>query len=132
MSDTVKNLGPGSWLHLNPSNRIVLTGGHPQSDAAQQVVVGDIDELIRALRELHLVQTERAALLEEYPADVQCGVPMVHPDESVSPCIRPKSHLIDDSDHCDEHGHRATVLVHQSTIREVRAIQAARDAGLID
>lgn len=63
-----------------------------------------------------------------------CGTPMIHKDKSESRCTLPKNHyvIIEDSDHVDAHGCRATVLVHQSTIREVAEIQRLHDEGLID
>jgi hypothetical protein len=53
-----------------------------------------------------------------------CGTPMVHADQSVSPCTLPKDHFvqIEDSEHIDEHGHSANVLVRQSSIREVARV----------
>jgi hypothetical protein len=58
-----------------------------------------------------------------------CGVPMIHKDGSESPCTQPYRHFvqIEDSDHVDEHGCLAPVLVHQSTIREVQAVQRWRN-----
>lgn len=61
----------------------------------------------------------------------RCKVPMVHPDKTESRCILHWDHQRDDSDHIDIHGHRATVLVHQSTIREARAVREARERGEI-
>jgi hypothetical protein len=64
-----------------------------------------------------------------YSETLTCGTPMTHPDKSVSYCTLPKDHYItvEDSDHCDEHGHTARVLVRQATIREVAAITSARE-----
>jgi hypothetical protein len=56
--------------------------------------------------------------LDDYTA-VRCPTPMVHRDQSRARCVLPVSHLLDDSDHQDEHGCTAPVLIHQSTIREV-------------
>jgi hypothetical protein len=60
---------------------------------------------------------------------VACGVPMTHEDGSVGHCTLPRGHQrqIEDSDHYDEHGCIAAVLISQSTIREVAALQAWRD-----
>ena len=54
----------------------------------------------------------------------RCGTPMVHPDESAGHCTLPKDHYIqiEDSDHYDEHGCIAPVLVHQASIREVERV----------
>jgi hypothetical protein len=54
----------------------------------------------------------------------ECGVLLVHPDESASPCTLPAGHFIqvEDSDHVDEHGCFAPVLVRQSTLREVARV----------
>lgn len=59
---------------------------------------------------------------------------MKHGDGSISPCILGRGHniTVEDSDHVDIHGHHAPVLVHQSTIREVAAVQRQRDEGLSD
>jgi hypothetical protein len=65
------------------------------------------------------------------PDSTRCQVPMVHPDATVAWCIRHKDHLRIDSDHLDEHGHTAPVLVSQSTIREVQRVQDMRDRGEI-
>lgn len=58
--------------------------------------------------------------------ETPCGAPMTHaagdwPAETVGHCTLPKGHQvqIEDSDHYDEHGCLAPVLVHQSTLREV-------------
>lgn len=61
----------------------------------------------------------------------RCLVNMVHPDKSEARCVLHKDHQEDDTDHLDEHGHTAHVLVHQSTIREVRAVSEARERGEI-
>jgi len=93
------------------------------------IEVPDMAKLISALRAADLIAME---VRQVQRVAERCRVHLIHPDESESRCVRPKSHLLDDSDHVDEHGHRAPVLVSQSTIREVKAIQDARDAGLID
>ena len=61
-----------------------------------------------------------------------CGTPMRHPDDTVSPCTLPKNHqvLVEDSDHVDVHGCFAPVLVHQSTLREVRRVAAEYPDGI--
>lgn len=72
------------------------------------------------------------------PEPASCGSPMAHPDgfdrhadgtpvdpdNRTSPCALPKGHYIqiEDSDHYDEHGCIAPVLVRQSTIREVELV----------
>lgn len=58
--------------------------------------------------------------LKNSPA--RCQVPMIHADKSAAQCILHKDHVLNDSDHIDEHMHTAPVLVHQSTINEVRAV----------
>jgi hypothetical protein len=50
-------------------------------------------------------------------------VNMVHPDETKERCVRHQDHVLHDTDHIDVHGHRAPVLVHQSTIEQARALQ---------
>lgn len=52
----------------------------------------------------------------------RCQVDMIHADDTAERCVWHKDHLLDDSDHVDEHGHRAAVLVHQSTIDEAAHI----------
>ena len=52
----------------------------------------------------------------------RCFVHLIHSDKSESRCILHKDHQDNDSDHIDEHGHTAKVLVTQATIREVRAL----------
>ena len=100
---------------------------------AHTVKVPDMDKLISALRAADLIAVEvRQRAVERSPGG-RCQVDLIHPgDDSKSQCTLPKAHLLDDTDHVDEHGHRAPVLVHQSTIRAVQAIQDARDAGLIE
>lgn len=58
-----------------------------------------------------------------------CGTPMRHRNGLVSPCTLPKDHFVqvEDSDHFDECGCSAPVLVHQSAIREVRRVQEWRN-----
>lgn len=58
--------------------------------------------------------------------DDRCLVELVHPDETRARCILDPQHVQDDSDHQDEHGHRAPVLVHQSTVRGAQRLQDAR------
>jgi hypothetical protein len=125
MSDNIKHLSGGLIAYLDSRNVITIDG---EGTLGAGTEVHDVDELVKALRELELVQAERAALMDRYPADVQCDVTMVHSDGFEGHCRLAKRHLVDDSDHQDEHGCRAGVLVHQSTIREVERIQAARDA----
>jgi hypothetical protein len=61
----------------------------------------------------------------------RCRVPLVHRDGSEARCVLRASHQRDDSDHVDEHGHTAPVLVTQATIEDARRVQALRDAGEI-
>ncbi len=62
--------------------------------------------------------------MSEVDLDAFCDTPMAHPDKSVGHCTLPKGHqvLVEDSDHYDEHGCTAPVLVHQSTLREVALV----------
>lgn len=96
------------------------------------IEVPDLDKLVQALRYADLLAAEVRAQVVERTHGGRCQVSLIHRDKSESQCVLPKKHLLDDSDHQDEHGHRAPVLVHQSTIREVKAISDARDAGLIE
>jgi hypothetical protein len=61
-----------------------------------------------------------------------CGTRMIHPDKTAGHCILTKDHEVEveDSDHMDEHGHRAPVLVHQSTIREATRVAAEWPDGI--
>jgi hypothetical protein len=77
--------------------------------------------------DIALRQTQEAS---EYAG--RCQVHLIHEDKTESQCVRLRAHLLDDTDHVDQHGHHAPVLVHQSTILEVKRIQDARDAGLIE
>lgn len=52
----------------------------------------------------------------------RCQVDLIHEDKSAARCILPRTHLLDDSDHVDEHGHHAKVLVTQATLREVERV----------
>ncbi len=52
----------------------------------------------------------------------RCHVHLIHQDKSESRCVLDMSHLDDDSDHLDEHGHHAPVLVSKATIREIQAL----------
>lgn len=83
----------------------------------------------------HMVALDWQALREMTREDAsypdRCKVPMIHPDKTESRCVLHKDHQQDDSDHIDIHGHTAPVLVHQSTLREVRALQEARERGEI-
>ena len=57
---------------------------------------------------------------------VQCGVGMTgHQTHLDSQCVLGKDHVLNDSDHVDEHGCHAPVLVSQATIEEVRRVSAA-------
>lgn len=95
------------------------------------VKVPDMDKLISALRAADLIAVEQRQQAVEREYGGRCRVHLIHEDKSEARCVLPQKHLLDDSDHEDEHGHHAPVLVHQSTIREVQAIQDARNAGLI-
>lgn len=96
------------------------------------IEVPDLDKLIKELRYADLIAAEVRAQAVERTHGGRCQVYLIHEDKSESRCVLPKAHLLDDSDHQDEHGHHAPVLVHQSTIREVQAVQDARSAGLIE
>lgn len=96
------------------------------------IEVPDMDKLIQALRHADLLAAEVRAQAVERTHGGRCQVHLIHRDSSESRCVLPKKHLLDDSDHQDEHGHHAPVLVSQSTIREVQRLQDARDAGLIN
>jgi hypothetical protein len=99
-------------------------------NAMFEVEVDDVDTLRAKLTAAVLVAVEQRQMAAQYTGP--CMVRMIHEDKSEMPCVLQKSHLLDDSDHEDAHGHHAPVLVHQSTIRQVQAIQDARDAGLIE
>jgi hypothetical protein len=86
--------------------------------------------LKRALDQADLIAMEQTQNASQYAG--RCQVRLIHEDKSESQCTRLKIHLLDDTDHRDEHGHTAPVLVRHSTIRQVKAIQDARDAGLIE
>ena len=96
------------------------------------IEIPDKDKLIRELNKADLIAMEVRQQAVERTHGGRCQVHLIHQDRSESRCVLPKAHLLDDSDHEDEHGHHAPVLVSQSTIREVKRIQDARDAGLID
>lgn len=118
-------------VHVTKEGELVLRVVDSEN-YAHEIEVADKDKLIRALNKGDLVAVERrqAAVEREYGG--RCTVPMIHPDKSEAQCVLPRKHLLDDSDHVDEHGHHAPVLVHQSTIRDVQRVQSLRDAGLID
>ena len=66
-----------------------------------------------------------------------CGVRMIHPVgewpvETVDHCTLPKHHevQIEDSNHVDSHGCFAPVLIHQSTLREVRHVSREWPDGI--
>lgn len=96
------------------------------------IEVPDMDKLITALRAADLIAMEVRSQEVERTHGGRCQVMLIHPGGIERRCILPKAHLLDDSDHQDHCGHRAPVLVSQSTIREVQAVQDARNAGLID
>ena len=99
---------------------------------AHEVAVPDLDKLINALRKLDLIAMEVRQAAVERTHGGRCQVHLIHADKSEARCVLPKRHLLDDSDHVDDHGHHAPVLVHQSTIREVQRVQDMRDRGEID
>lgn len=86
------------------------------------IEVPDLDKLIKELRYADLIAAEVRAQAVERTHGGRCQVHLIHEDKSESRCVLAKAHLLDDSDHQDEHGHHAPVLVHQSTIREVQAV----------
>lgn len=54
----------------------------------------------------------------------RCMVNLIHADEPEARCTRHRDHQQNaDSDHVDEHGCTAHVLVHQSSIEEARRWQ---------
>jgi hypothetical protein len=65
-----------------------------------------------------------AALAGSHP----CGKMMTHPDGSEAACVLDGEHKDDGSDHVDEHGHHAKVLVTQATLRAIRGLQDWHDA----
>lgn len=54
----------------------------------------------------------------------QCGTPMKHKDGTVSRCDLDKAHNLSDSDHRDQHGCTAHVLVHQASIADAQRVAA--------
>lgn len=114
---------------VNGEVEVVADGGKVKLfvDEFAELDQNDVRELVRALEMASLVAVEQQARIDSHQG--WCHASMTHADGAVSPCLLPKRHLLDDSDHEDSHGHRAPVLVHQSTIREAERIQAARDAG---
>lgn len=62
----------------------------------------------------------------------QCPVMMEHPSgRPDSRCTLGADHKYSDTDHLDEHGCTAPVLIHQSTIEEAGRVTAARAHGYI-
>lgn len=57
----------------------------------------------------------------------RCPTPMIHEDKSTAQCVLDRDHVLTDSDHVDEHGHTAKVLVSQATIREAQRMQETQD-----
>jgi hypothetical protein len=68
-------------------------------------------------------------IITELRDDQRCAVNMIHADQSAARCTRHRKHVEQDTDHTDEHGHRAPVLVSQSTIAEALAIEQEADAA---
>lgn len=52
-------------------------------------------------------------------SETRCLVNLIHKDKSEARCIRHPEHQREDTDHIDEHGCHAPVLVTQATIKEV-------------
>lgn len=84
---------------------------------------GGLRRYVAGQLEAHRYDAQDDAALE---AAAQCGARMAHRDGSVSRCTLPRGHnvQIEDSNHVDEHGCFAPVLVHQSTLREVARVSA--------
>ena len=116
---------PGSEIELRVADGIIFL------QVGSEITEVDSTYLLkRALDQADLIAMEQTQQASEYTG--RCQVHLIHEDKSESRCVLAKAHLLDDSDHQDEHGHHAPVLVSQSTIREVKRIQDARDAGLIE
>jgi hypothetical protein len=95
---------------------------------------------VAALRELTKLRDSIDTLMGQLNEPVEdslqgrCEAPMHHapPATGTWPCVLPALHQRFEVDHMDEHGHTAPLLVHWSTIMEVRAVQAARERGEFD
>jgi hypothetical protein len=72
-------------------------------------------------------QAEVTKLARQVPvaadSPLRCHVHLIHADKSEDRCVLAQDHLTDDLPHVDSHGHRAPVLISQSTLDEVRAWQ---------
>lgn len=83
-------------------------------------------------QQIESAQAEVTMLADEassrqLPDEARCRVSLRHQDGTEAPCTLRRSHQRDDSDHVDEHGHTAPVLVSWATIQEVRHVQAMRE-----
>jgi len=62
-------------------------------------------------------------------SELRCKVSLIliHEDTTEARCVTHRDHQLDDTDHIDEHGHHAPVLVRQSTIEEVRRVTGEQE-----
>jgi hypothetical protein len=58
----------------------------------------------------------------------RCQVSLIHRDKSREQCQLNREHVESDSDHVDQHGCKAPVLIRQATIRQAEVIAAERRA----
>jgi hypothetical protein len=111
--EALDTVGEGYYETWNPSVRVAALKS-----------MARLQEQIEALRE----QLNRPV---EETLQGQCLTPMDHVSGETWPCVLPALHRRFDEPHMDEHGHYAPLLVHWSTIEEVRRVQEARDRGEI-
>lgn len=71
----------------------------------------------------------RSVINGPWPDESRCQVSLIHRDKSEARCVLHRGHQEDDSDHVDEHLCHAPVLVHQSSIEEVRRVSEAQNLG---
>lgn len=103
------------------------------------------DERRAAIAELDRAAQAIAGLREKLERPVRqeltglCLVPMRHigPDGDGRewPCVLPAIHRLFDGEaetHLDQHGHQAAPLIRAATIREIQAVQDARERGEIE
>ena len=88
-----------------------------EAEASYRRTMDDARDYLTDVRSLIAIREERGD---------RCPTPMQHQDGQIAQCTLDRSHALDDSDHVDEHGHTAPVLVSQATIREVEAVARAR------
>jgi hypothetical protein len=116
LTDTVQTIGEGYHEAWDRDER--------------SAAISELDRLTQAVAEL------RAKLEKPVESRHQgmCLTPMDHSDGSSWPCILPAVHRLFDGEperHIDQHGHYAEPIVHAAAIREVQAVQDARDRGEI-